>query len=139
MRQVVSDPAEAKKRGRAARERMVSQYSPEAVAVKIMAEVNRIKDKLRSGSCDNCFSTANVAAPGVTAEDPYVAGAVPFIPPEDPWYVKFRGTLRKWYRSIRHFIGKRSRPGAPVLKDNDPDTWSEPCHYEQAAAQAVAA
>jgi hypothetical protein len=47
MRQVVSDPAEAKNRGRAARERMVSQYSPEAVAVKIMEEVNRVKEKLR--------------------------------------------------------------------------------------------
>lgn len=47
MRQVFSDPAEAKKRGRAARERMVSQYSPEAVAVKVMDEVNRVKDKIR--------------------------------------------------------------------------------------------
>lgn len=117
---------------------MVSQYSPEAVAVKVMDEVNRIKDKLKSGECDNCFNTANVAGPGVTEEDPYVAGAVPFIPPEDPWDIKFRGTLRKWYRNIRHFIGKLTRPGAPVLEDDDPDTWSEPCHYEQATTQTMA-
>ncbi|GAB4820035.1 hypothetical protein N2152v2_007081 [Parachlorella kessleri] len=52
MRQVVEHPQEAARRGRAARERMLSRYSPAVVGRRVAARLRQIEEKLSRGEGD---------------------------------------------------------------------------------------